>query len=95
MSASYDLNLPLEPDGGPHITFNPWLEAGFRVVPGGDGNGSVSNCMNCHHRASFPVPPPPPGYLPIYRGNPKPSDPAYAAGVLRTDYLWSVPFNAN
>jgi len=47
MSASYDLNLPLEPDGKPHITFNPWLEAGF-------SNGIVSNCMNCHHRAAWP-----------------------------------------
>jgi len=93
MNASYDLNLPLEPDGKPHIAFNPWLEAGFASLPGGDGNGSVSNCMNCHHRASIPVLPSP-TFLPIYRGNPKPSDPAYAAGVLRTDYLWSIPFHS-
>jgi hypothetical protein len=87
MSASYDLNLPLEPDGKPHITFNPWLEAGFK-------NGIVSNCMNCHHRASIP-PPPPPTFLPIFRGNPDPNDPAYAPGLLRTDFLWSIPFRAN
>jgi hypothetical protein len=55
--------------------------------------GSVSNCMNCHHRASIPLLPPP-YFLPIYRGNPDPSDPAYAAGVLRTDYLWSIPFHS-
>jgi hypothetical protein len=83
MSASYDLNLPLEPDGKPHITFNPWLEAGFT-------NGIVSNCMNCHHRASVP---PPPSFLPIFRGNPDPNDPAYAPGLLRTDFLWSIPFH--
>ena len=41
MSASYDLNLPLEPDGKPHITFNPWLEAGF--PDGGSGSGTISN----------------------------------------------------
>jgi hypothetical protein len=84
MSASYDLNLPLELDGKPHITFNPWLESGFP-------NGGVSNCMNCHHRAAFP----PRNFLPIFRGNPDPTDPAYAAGLLRTDYLWSIPFSAN
>lgn len=83
MSASYDLNLPLEPDGKPHITFNPWLEAGF-------SNGIVSNCMNCHHRASVP---PPPSFLPIFRGNPDPTDPAYTPGLLRTDFLWSIPFH--
>lgn len=87
MSASYDLNLPLEPDGKPHITFNPWLEAGFR-------QGAVSNCMNCHHRAAI-GPNGPTSFLPVFRGNPDPADPAYAAGLLRTDFLWSIPFNAN
>jgi hypothetical protein len=90
MSASYDLNLPLEPDGKPHIAFNPWLEAGFPSLPNGNGNGIVSNCMNCHNRASVP---PPPSFLPIFRGNPDPNDPAYAAGQLRTDFLWSIPFH--
>jgi hypothetical protein len=84
MSASYDLNLPKESDGTPHITFNPWLEAGFP-------KGVVSNCMNCHHRASIP----PPSFLPIFRGNPDPSDLAFSAGLLRTDFLWSIPFNAH
>ncbi len=84
MSASYDLNLPLESDGRPHITFNPWLEAGFP-------SGIVSNCMNCHHRAAGPNP----GFLPIFRGNPDPNDPAYAPGLLRTDFLWTVIDKAN
>jgi hypothetical protein len=83
MSASYDLNLPLEPDGKPHIAFNPWLEAGFV-------DGAVSNCMNCHHRAVFPTG----SFLPVFRGNPDPSDPAFKAGLLRTDFLWSIPFKA-
>jgi hypothetical protein len=83
MSASYDLNLPREADGTPHITFNPWLEAHFR-------QGIVSNCMNCHNRAAYK----PANFLPIFRGNPDlQNDPAYAAGKLRPDFLWSIPFN--
>jgi hypothetical protein len=90
MSASYDLNLPREADGKPHITFNPWLEAGF--PDGGSGSGAVSNCMNCHNRASYPATI---SFLPIMRGNPDLNrDPAYASGRLRTDFLWSVPFSA-
>lgn len=79
MSASYDVNLPLESDGKPHIAFNPWLEAHFR-------QGVVSNCMNCHHRAAGPNP----NFKPIFRGSPDPNDPAYAPGLLRTDFLWTV-----
>jgi hypothetical protein len=96
MSASYDLNLPREADGQPHITFNPWLEAGF--PDGGSGNGTVSNCMNCHNRSAWQ--PDWNGqsgrvFLPIYRGNPDLSgDPAFASGRLRTDFLWSVPFSS-
>jgi hypothetical protein len=48
--------------------------------------------MNCHNRASYPADI---GFLPIMRGNPDlQSDPAYAAGRLRGDFLWSVPDNA-
>jgi hypothetical protein len=87
MSASYDLNLPREADGGPHVTFNPWLEARFPNQ--GFGGGLVSNCMNCHNRASYPNDDF--FYLPIRRGNPDlQNDPAYAAGKLRGDFLWSV-----
>jgi hypothetical protein len=96
MSVSYDLNLPREADGLPHISFNPWLESGF--PDGGSGNGLKSNCMNCHNRAAWQ-----PNwegqlgrvFLPIFRGNPDlTGDPAYANGRLRTDFLWSVPLNA-
>lgn len=86
MSSTYDLNLPREKDGSPNIAFNPWLEA--RFPDAGNGGGVVSNCMNCHNRASYP------GirFLPIYRGDPDlAKDPAYAAGRLRTDFLWSIP----
>jgi hypothetical protein len=86
MSASYDLNLPREADNSPHITFNPWLEAHFR-------QGIVSNCMNCHNRAA--VTSVNLNFLPIRRGNPDlQNDPAYRAGSLRTDFLWSILFSA-
>jgi hypothetical protein len=84
MSASYDLELPREIDGTPHTTFNPWLEAGFV-------QGIVSNCMNCHNRAGWR----PTSFRPIFRGKPDlANDPAYRAGQLRTDFLWSLPFEA-
>jgi hypothetical protein len=85
MSTAYDVNLPREPQGTPHIAFNPWVEAGFN-------DGIVSNCMNCHHRATSPLV----HFLPIRRGDPDlQTDPSYAAGRLRTDFLWSVPMRAN
>jgi hypothetical protein len=88
MNVSYDLNLPRETDGTPHVAFNPWLEA--RFVDGGHGGGVVSNCMNCHNRASYPDMP----FLPVYRGSPDPQDKAFDPGRLRTDFLWSVPDQA-
>jgi hypothetical protein len=84
LSASYDLNLPRESDGKPVIAFNPYLEAHFK-------DGVVSNCMNCHHRAASPNP----GFKPIFRGDPDPNDRAFAPGLLRTDFLWSIPFHEN
>ena len=83
MSASYDLNTPSAADGGPHTAFNPWLETAF-------ANGVNSNCMNCHQRAGVPNV----GFKPVKRGNPQPTDPAYASGSLRTDFLWSITDNA-
>jgi hypothetical protein len=90
MSSTYDLNLPREQDGSPHIAFNPWLEARFRDQ--GNGGGVVSNCMNCHNRASHPFLG---TFLPVYRGDPDVAkDPAYAPRRLRTDFLWSIPMDA-
>ncbi len=83
MSASYDLETPTATDGKAHITYNPYLEARFP-------NGQVSNCMNCHNRASWPEP----FFLPVFRGKPAANDPAYKAGQLRTDFLWSIPDRA-
>jgi hypothetical protein len=85
MNVAYDLNLPSERDGSPRVAFNPWLEARFQND--GHGGGVVSNCMNCHNRASTGAD----DFLPIYRGNPDFSgDTAYAPGSLRTDFLWSI-----
>ena len=81
MQTSYDVTLPREPDGSPHIAYNPWLETRF-------ADGTVSNCMTCHRRASWPVT----RFLPISRGDPDlKRDPAFASGQLRTDFLWSIP----
>ena len=53
--------------------------------------GIVSNCMNCHNRAGWR----PTDFRPIFRGKPDlAGDPAYKAGQLRTDFLWSLPFEA-
>jgi hypothetical protein len=90
MNVSYDLNLPSEPDGSAHITFNPWLEARF-PEDGHGPSGTLSNCMNCHNRASTGAD----DFRPIYRGNPDfLGDSAYAPGSLRTDFLWSILISA-
>jgi hypothetical protein len=89
-NVAYDLNLPSEPDGSARVVFDPWLEARFKNE--GHGGGTVSNCMNCHNRASTGAD----NFLPIYRGNPDfAGDTAYAPGSLRTDFLWSILFHFN
>lgn len=90
LDVAFDAQAPVAADDGPHISFNPWLEA--RFPDGGSGGGTVSNCVACHHRASFPAV----SFLPVTRGTPDPSrDPAFAAGQLRTDFLWSVARRAS
>ena len=85
MASADDEVLPREPDGTPHIGYNPWLEAHFP-------NGVLSNCMSCHHRASYPVI----GFLPITRGAPDPaSDPAFKPRRLQTDFMWSIIERSN
>ena len=86
MDVAYDMDKPVESNGTPNAVFNPWLEAGFI-------NGVNSNCMSCHQRAMWPMPPPRPPenrpWLPITRG---PADPDDALFRTRTklDFLWSL-----
>jgi hypothetical protein len=85
LQASFDSETPLASDGGPNITFNPWLEG--RFPDGGQGGGSVSNCMACHRRASYPAVP----FLPVTRGTPDAkTDAAYRSGRLRTGFIWAI-----
>jgi hypothetical protein len=86
MDVTYDMTAPVESDGTPDAAFNPWLEARFI-------NGVNSNCMTCHQRALWPMPPSSQPenrpWLPVTRG-PTPAD----APLLRTrtqlDFLWSL-----
>ena len=48
MAVSYDMDRPPEPDGKPHIAYNPYLEGAF-------WDGVTSNCMTCHRRATWPL----------------------------------------
>jgi hypothetical protein len=89
LQVAFDSNKPDAFDGGPHICFNPWLEG--RFPDGGHGGGIASNCLTCHRRASYS----PVGFLPVTRGAPNLStDPAYARGQLRTNFIWSIALHA-
>lgn len=89
MQAAFDAETPRASDGGAHIAFNPWLEA--RFPDGGQGGGTVSNCLSCHQRASYPAAP----FLPVTRGGPNlREDAALAPDRLRTSFLWSLTLHA-
>jgi len=89
MQVAFDSDKPAALDGGPHICFNPWLEG--RFPDSGHGGGTVSNCLTCHRRASYP----PVSFLPVTRGIPDlTNDPAYAQGQLRTNFIWSLAMHA-
>jgi hypothetical protein len=89
LQVAFDSEKPAAVDGGPHICFNPWLEA--RFPDAGQGAGVVSNCMTCHRRASYPAV----SFLPVTRGaSNSMGDPAFAADRLRTSFLWSLAIHA-
>jgi hypothetical protein len=89
LQVAFDSDIPAAVDGGPHICFNPWLEG--RFPDGGHGGGTVSNCMTCHRRASYPEV----SFLPVTRGDTNlTNDYAFAPGRLRTSFLWSIPLHA-
>jgi hypothetical protein len=55
------------------------------------GGGTLSNCLACHRRASYP----PVNFLPVTRGSPDfEHDPAYAPAQLRTNFNWSLAVHA-
>jgi hypothetical protein len=88
MEVAFDATLPREPDGSPHIAYNPVLEARFP-------NGILSNCLACHRRSTWPQE----EFLPITRGAnavdkslfpPDGKDPAFSDDKLRLDFMWSI-----
>jgi hypothetical protein len=102
MNASYDMDNPREPDGTPHIAYNPYLEGFIK-------DGVLANCMTCHRRAIWPgqdsvnvllsdgsTYPTKLGQI-IVRGH----DAAEATylnvpfeKLLKTSFIWSIPFCA-
>jgi hypothetical protein len=83
MNTTFDMDAPKASDGGAPVCFNPYLEARF-------SNGTNSNCMGCHQKAAWPTDG---NFLPITRGSLKPDDPILI-GKTKTDFLWSLPDNA-
>jgi hypothetical protein len=51
MDFSVDMDRPWQPDASPRAAYNPYIEAKFP-------DGTHSNCMTCHSRASWPALPP-------------------------------------
>jgi hypothetical protein len=83
MQVAYSGDTPREPDGSPHVAFNPYLEAAFSVGP-------KSNCIACHQRALLGPDGPGPVF-PVIRGQLSKQDPLFA-GKVRLDFLWSLAF---
>jgi hypothetical protein len=83
MNVAYSADTPREPDGSPHVTFNPYLEATFSYGP-------KSNCIACHQRAVIGPEGPGPVF-PVLRGQLGKQDPLFA-GKVRLDFLWSLAF---
>jgi hypothetical protein len=89
LQVAFDADQPAASDGGPHVCFDPWLEG--RFPDGGHGSGTLSNCVACHQRASYPAV----NFLPVTRGAPDlANDPAFSPGRLRTDFIWSIALHA-
>jgi hypothetical protein len=85
MAVVYHGDTPRESDGGPHIAFNPYLEAAF-------SDGPRSNCIACHQRAVMGSDGPGPVF-PVIRGQLGKQDPLYA-GKLRLHFIWSLAFES-
>jgi hypothetical protein len=77
---------PTDPKGKPVVCYNPYLETGLP-------DGTDSNCMSCHARATFPGINYPETYLP--NGWVDPADPTLFAGQTKTDFVWAVQSGAH
>jgi hypothetical protein len=86
---------PTEVDGGPKISFNPYLETAI-------SNGAISNCLQCHAKAAYGsnqgLDPYDLGILgrdgqTLASGNP--DDPDYFKTRIQTDFLWSIANGMN
>lgn len=83
MEVAQSADVPLAADAGPHIAYNPYLEAGFAL-------GTQSNCLACHQKASW-TPEGGQEVYPVRRGSLPPGDPFFK-GILQTHLLWSLVF---
>jgi hypothetical protein len=101
---AYSMVTPREPDGGPPICFNPYLETDlgptksytFRGItyPPDPMAGTRTNCMNCHRHAGFPAfqknDPDSASMGRVFnQGYLSPDDP-YFDKLVKTDFLWSI-----
>ncbi|HEY7068396.1 MAG TPA: hypothetical protein VII06_43505 [Chloroflexota bacterium] len=107
MCTAYDMVTPREPDGSPHVCFNPYLESdlgpqapyqvGSETYPPDPMAGHRSNCQTCHARAGWPSVSTDPfsaNYGRVFNtGYLAPDDPYYA-GLVKTDFLWSLIFHS-
>lgn len=111
MATAYMMVIPAQPISGgqsvgqPMIAYNPHLEAPFdtdvfnvhRPITDGQQTflgeyGVQSNCMTCHGMANFGGSQTELGYgTDFYIGR---DDPAFV-GSVQTDFLWSIPDDAN
>jgi hypothetical protein len=106
MCTAYSMDTPRTPEGGPHICFNPYLEAdlgptepitvGGQTYPPDPMAGTRSNCQSCHARAGLPAfvkdDPTSANYGRVFNeGYIAPND-SYYARLVKTDLLWSLVF---
>ena len=107
---AYSVETPRTSSGGPHICFNPYLEADLgptkpylmngKRVPADPMAGTRSNCMACHSRAAWPAKMDPP-YVARTSNMGRVANPGYVPrndpyyqGITTTDFLWSIPLES-
>lgn len=110
MCNAYSVETPMAGNGGPHICFNPYLEADLGPTKSYVMNGKTmhadpmagtrSNCMACHSRAAWPAKMDPP-YVArtssmgtVFNPGYIPRDAPYYQGITTTDFLWSIPLES-